>query len=462
MDKQYQVLPVEQAWSIWSTRYRNEDTQIQRVDKMNPKLKEIQEVIESNIKDLTQSDSFCAWFENQKKNEGDWVIMNNSFIFRKTKTFKTRKNKYFLGFPIKKAKPDFDSIFVSTPSDFDTDFRIIQSMDTSRIGNDPLEYSINSEVQKLGQLVFFLIGKLIEIPTSVSIQSKFIKELRFDPTCSAPDLVNQDGNYVYIVNQLNDPEGAWNTTRPKIEDLFGKDVISLQKAFFLAHDELRKEAKYHMVLPESISSKTDNTFINELIKSISEQRRFYELALEKYMNGQDAENNFREILRISYNFSNEAIRIIQLLVSICDLKPVLLWSTIKSHFDLVEALRSIPIIKSEKKGNTEEYINMVHSARNHAFHNLLPFDRSIEADLTGIQMNARKLTLLPSYTQREKAIAFDYEDREMVEILKEFTRADETKVSLEFWQRNGDLIRCFETLLIKTEDAMWLINNARE
>jgi len=206
-----------------------------------------------------------------------------------------------------------------------------------------------------------------------------------------------------------------------------------------------------------------NTFMHKIHQSVNNQRQLYETALIEYMKDQIQNQIYlRELLRISYDFAEEAIRMIKLLVSICDLKPIILWSTIKSHFEVAEALRNIPLVKSEKKGNTEEYIKLINGARNHAFHNFLLFDRSIEADLHGMQINAKSLTLLPLYGPNKRAIhALDYEDREIVEILGEFTRADETLVSIEFWQRNAELIQKFEFLLQKTEDVMWLINSAR-
>ena len=172
--------------------------------------------------------------------------------------------------------------------------------------------------------------------------------------------------------------------------------------------------------------------------------------------------HLNEVLRIAYNFADDAIKILQLMVSVADLKGVVLWSTLKQHFDVAEAFRALPWTKSDKKPSLKRYQEIINGARNRAFHNLLAFERTIEANLEGVKVNARRLTLMPAHGRSKGDVAFDYEDREMVEVLTELTRAPETTVPLDFWKKNAVVMESFENLLKRIEDVLWLLNRARD
>lgn len=95
-------------------------------------------------------------------------------------------------------------------------------------------------------------------------------------------------------------------------------------------------------------------------------------------------------MRVAYNFSDDAIKVLELLVSVADLKAVLLWCTIKEHFDVAEAFRNLPWTKSRKKASLDRYREIIGGVRNRAFHNLLALDRTVEANLEGIQIAAKR------------------------------------------------------------------------
>ena len=66
---------------------------------------------------------------------------------------------------------------------------------------------------------------------------------------------------------------------------------------------------------------------------------------------------FNEVLRLPYNFAGDAKTFIELIVSICDLKPVVLWGTIGSHFALSEAFRALPWMRSRNKASLKKYVD---------------------------------------------------------------------------------------------------------
>jgi len=145
--------------------------------------------------------------------------------------------------------------------------------------------------------------------------------------------------------------------------------------------------------------------------------------------------NLTNVMRIAYNFASEATKLLRILVSVCDLKPILSWCTIGQHFLLAKAFRELPWGGTKKKPSLKTYEETVKAARNRAFHNLLPINRSLEVDLEGVTVNARRLKLFSEYRKKDHNI-FEYEDKELVDLLLQFTRAREMAVPISFWNRN--------------------------
>jgi len=431
---------------------------------MNTKaIEAVEKVIVDGLRDIVKTKAFKDWLASQQIQDDDIILINNSFIYRTKRLIKTNKNNQFIGVKIKNKKLDFENTVVAMPSDFNGDFKIIKSKQASSLSFESLNKAIRGEIGRLGQLIFFLIGEINETSFTLDIQDSIIGELKYDPTAQKQELVEQNGEKIIVINQLVDPEAAWNLVKPDLEKIQNINIPALEKAYAVAYEKLQSEARLMMDLPKPSSARNKNTFIAQLRNSVAEQRRLYELALNKCVKGKDSNDvNLREVMRIAYNFADDAIKLIQLLVSVSDLKAIILWSTLKSHIDLAESIRNLPWTKSEKKASPDDYIEKVKGARNHAFHNLLLFDRTIEADLSGVQVNAKKLTLLPAYGQRKSAVPLDYEDREIVEILSELTRASETVVSLDFWVKNSVVLESFEKLLESTEEALWMLNSARK
>jgi hypothetical protein len=316
-------------------------------------------------------------------------------------------------------------------------------------------------MRRLGRLVFVLIGKLEDVPTKVSVQDSSVRELRFEPDAKSEAAAIDAGNggKAIIVNQIVDPESAWNAMKADLGRDLGDDMCRLETAFGEAFEKLRDEARLKLVLPDPGQSATHDSFMGRLRKSVSKQHKVYKAALQKCgKRGGIANSDLREVMRIAYNFADDAIKVLRLLVSLADVKPLLLWCTIDKHFAVAEAFRNLPWTKSRKKPSLERYREIIAGARNRAFHNLFAFDRTIEADLTGVDVKARRLTLLPPHGSKKETIPFDYEDREMVEILAELTRAPEVVVSFDFWKKNAAVMESFEKLLKSTENALWLLN----
>src|SRR5690606_11718810 len=138
-------------------------------------------------------------------------------------------------------------------------------------------------------------------------------------------------------------------------------------------------------LPSSTSSATSHSFLRRVRESVSQQRLEYEQSLQNCIDADGTDNiPGKEVMRIAYNFADDAVKVLQVLVSISDLKAVLQWCTIREHFDVTLAFQALPWTRSDKKPSMGNYQNIVGGARNHAFHNLFNFDRTVVASLEGV------------------------------------------------------------------------------
>lgn len=423
---------------------------------------EIERMIAEGIRSLVQTDAFQAWFKDQSTGDGDIILFNNSFIYRDL--IKTVKNSQYLCIKVKDAKPEPGEIFVGDGWEQNNDFKLLSAKAGNLPSLRPLTDAVITELEHLGQLIFVLIGELKENPEVVTLNHATVKELRFDPSSPHDGMLERrrDGKWAIVANQLTDPSKAWQSIQLHLQNEHGIDLSRLKGDFDSAFETLQANARLTLCLPSSGSPTDGRSLLKHLAATVTRQREEYNQALDRYAgNATSSDPHLRDIMRIAYNFAGDAISILQLLVSIADLKGILLWCTIKQHFDVDKAFRGLPLIKSEKKAPLKGYREIIGGARNRAFHNLFEFDRTIEADLTGIQVNARRLTLFPAHKKARSAELFDYEDREIVEVLTAFTRAPETMVPLEFWEKNSVVIEAFEKLLKSTETALWALNHAR-
>jgi len=431
------------------------------------------------VEGVIATEVFKNWFQVQRAQDGDLVILNNSFIYREREIIKTSKNEQYLCLTVKGGQASTAALFIAKPGEIDSDFKLFSSKSQNLPHRMRLEEAVQQEVQRIGSLVFVLIGELRDADCAVALNHSCLKSLKYDPR--AQDTHLQDdagGSKTVVVNQLADPEAAWNAVREAVQEQAGNQLSSLESAFADAFQKLREEARKHLDLPTpgATKPKPSVTLLSQFQTSATEQRQQYNRALNEYGKGEaGADTHLRDAMRIAYNFSDDAITVLKLLVSVADLKAVLLWCTIKERFNVAEAFRNLPWTKSRKtwtksrktwtksrkKPSLKDYREIIGGVRNRAFHNLLALDRTVEASLDGVQVGAKRLTLFPPYGRRKNHIPFEYEDREMVEVLSELTRAPEATVPLEFWKKNEVVMERFEKLLGATEEALWILNTVR-
>ncbi|MBX6765110.1 MAG: hypothetical protein IRY88_15745, partial [Rubrobacteraceae bacterium] len=304
---------------------------------------------------MTDASAFCKWFEEAKTADGDVVVINNSFIYRKP-LIKTSKNEQYLCLRVKQGEVASKDVCVCKPGDMDSDFKLFRAESANLPPLESLDEAVRTEVKRLGRLIFVLIGELQDLPATVPVNHNLVKKLRFEPSARKNAALEDigDGNKEVVVRRLTDPESVWDAIKDELTGQVGVDLAVLEKAFAAAFEKLQDEARLELVLPSPTTRNTGESFIARLRKSVSEQRKLYEDALQKWKaGGGSADSHLREIMRIAYNFADDAIKVLQLLVSIADLKGVLLWCTIKEHFDVAEAFSNLPWTRSHKKPSLE-------------------------------------------------------------------------------------------------------------
>ena len=423
---------------------------------------DVQSLVEAGINAITKATAFTKWLSDEASAGEGLAAINNSFIYRDL--VKTTKNAQYLCVSLKDRKVVPNSASVANPQSFNNDFKFFKSSSKVMPETQPIDAALQSELGGLGQLVFVLIGEIEDVISEVEIDHSYAHILRFDPKQKetariVPAGVDQKS---IIVNQLVDPEAAWNEVEAAVQKDIPDDAAAFQSAFSVAFDKLQEQAQSRLLLPTSEAAKSRSSFLSRVRGSVNEQRRLYGEALHRAQRARaNHTGHLNEVLRIAYNFADDAIKVLTLLISVCDLKGIVSWCTLPQHFELAEAFRALPWAKITGKPSLKLYQEVVNGARNRAFHNLLGFDRSLFSDLTGVTIKARSLTLLPAHTRRKGHVPFDYEDRELVEVLSQLTLAPETAVSMEFWKRNADVMAKFGELLDATEAALWLLNAAR-
>ena len=149
--------------------------------------------------------------------------------------------------------------------------------------------------------------------------------------------------------------------------------------------------------------------------------------------------------------------LIRLIVSICDLKPIILWGTIAEHFALSEEFRQLPWTRSHDKPSLKNYEYIISNSRNRTFHNLFPFRKTLKVSLSNSAIQKPELLIFSEFGQK-KNNKLSYHDKELVDILTKFTRAREQRVSDHFWQQNLKVMDAAIELFKKTSTFLKILH----
>lgn len=363
-------------------------------------------------------------------------LINNSFMFREG--VKTVKNSKYLAFFLDTIPVTKDSCFIIEGFELKNDFKAISRADDKIKKLQPIEDAIREESETFGDIVFILMGQIDdEVKLSCEIEGTTYSQLVFNPQ-SSEDVILDSGKI--ICRSIEDEGTLWSEIERQLNlsTTPPGEIATLKEKLGTPISKLKEQIFLNLIIPERFDSKT-KYFLELISDSIREQIDYYKSAL---INLNSATSNrgqaLNEILRMSYNFVEASDTILRLIISVCDLKPLLLWLTFVMHVRLTDTIRSLPWKKQDTKASMKMYASTVKNARNKTFHSLIPFPKSFKVKLPENAIKDANLRIFSEFGTKNNRL--EYKDKELVDVLMEFTRTSEEVVSGGFWEKNLQVI----------------------
>ena len=402
---------------------------------------------------------FATWLANEDDFEEGHIGINNSLIFREE--LATIKNDKFLCVPLEKdGTPSGEKVCLASNIKFNTDFTYLSPKD-KKAAYEKLDAALSAALASFGRIPFILIGTITDnVKIEARIDHKLFASMVLDPV--QKDLVTLKGDVIFV-REAQDEEAIWNA----LEEAASKAKIAepplpidLQKPFAKTLGQLRSESYALLHLPKSAKDSGGGGLLDEIARVLDHQITEYSSSLTRFKaepkkNAED----FNTVLRISYNFSGDATKILRLLISLSDLKPVLFWCTVAEWFALAECFKGLPWSKSTTKPSLGAYHTMIGGVRNRSFHNLFPFSKTLKVPLDGVPLGAISLTFFTEFAGRKNLNRFEYQDQALIEAFTEFTRAGEKFVPVSFWTKNLAVMSKTVELLRATGNALRTISS---
>ena len=413
---------------------------------------EIAGQIRAAVAAVAKQREFLKWVKEEKVGEG-LVLLNNSFIFRQK--LKTIKSDLYLGIPVRTASHlGLSNVVVARGVAFNSDFKFVELKGMKTLEVMEIDLAIDKQLRQLGSIVMVLIGEVLDnVVTRAPIGHSLFSELELNPAATTALATNDKR---IQVRSISDEEEIWT----ELEKAHGTQLpTDLAQPLASALDHIRKN--HYAVLRLPGESTLSRPLLDSFVDALRQNLARYKQAWNKCKGQLDIDpGEFNDVLRIAYNFATDAVLVIRLLVSICDLKPIVRWCTVDEWFRLAESFRNLPWSKMKEKHSLDAYQVTVSNARNKAFHRLLPVDNTLRVELEGTKLGRITLRLFPEYAERNSEETMDYEDRALVKLLTDFTRVSERSVSPQFWRRNIAVMEATIELLSRTSSALKILAKA--
>lgn len=415
-----------------------------------PTVKTILSQISGNSERVSSHYQFVDWVKPLRVIEGDGVIVNNSFLFREQ--IKTPKSELYLLYEVVRGGRLSALPSIVRGVDTNSDFRLVRKQDMRGLTVLPLPEGIEHQLEELGSLPRVLIGRVRDdVIVQTQLSHRTFHEVILDPS-SVPLVVARNGTIT--VRDTFDAEGLWAEFEVGLarDGLLVDDLEALKVAFNASLDRLEEMTYARLVFPDT-KGRTDESVLLAVCTVLQEQRNEYETALRACGGDPDRDSGaYNQILRISYNFASDVAGLVRLITSISDLKPVLLWMSLARQFELSCAFRKLPWLRSRTKPSLDNYLGTVGDARNSAFHHLFPFRKTLEVALPSEAIVGITLRMFAEFRRKDNQLR--YRDKELVEVLTEFTRAGRRRVPPHFWRQNLEVMDATVALFRRTEEVL--------
>jgi hypothetical protein len=354
--------------------------------------------------------------------------------------------------------PEQSGIGVAVGMSINVDFKRVAAASSNPPQLTPLKSAVEPQLSELGHLVFLLIGEVQDTEIiEAELHHETFDAVVWDPT--SIDDVSLEPRRI-IVKQTVDEALLWTKLTERLIAAGIDPHSALRTAFGVALDKLQDKARAKVVIPAS-GTEPGFGITDSILAVLREQRDQYAMAvMRSSARGSDEAAAINDVLRIAYNFASDATGFLRLIVSVCDLKPIVLWGTIAEHFALSQAFHALPWSRSKSKPSLKNYQQTIADARNSAFHNLFPFRKSLRVLLPEAALGAPELQIFSEHTKKSDN-QLVYQDKELVDVLVEFTRARERSLPLAFWQKNLDVMNATIALFEQTNTFVKILAAGR-
>jgi len=293
---------------------------------------------------------------------------------------------------------------------------------------------ITQELATIGDLLFILIGTVKGLRPSIqTVESAAVTELRLVPSQAAPD-IQRLGQGIYGIRKIIALEELLAHINQDLDTQGGLSADD-RRGIAQAYDTMVDAATTEVTVPSVRVRDRKETVLGQIVTSLQAQVAEYENSLTAMHNAPEDSKALNDVLRVAYNFSTDVLPLISLFRSICDLKPLIFWCTIRQQWALYRAFVSLPWSAMGRKEKLEEYQSIVSQARSYAFHHVLPFDSTVEVDLSNLDVRAETIRLFLPFGQSHGR-GVHLRDQKLADILSEFSRAKLRPVSTVFWDSN--------------------------
>jgi hypothetical protein len=404
----------------------------------------------SNLKKLIKNEYYIE-LKNEKvkkKNRDGYIAINNSFVFREGIAV-TKKSEKYLCMEMENGleKPENPMILENR---FNEDIKFFDK-NSKNLHFKVLHEAIDEEIKNMGFATFILIGKM-ELTESLEEDNNSVKII-FDRK-EKEIKIEESGNKVILVTPNVNKFALQNALREHLSSNHNNDnnnISKYLKDFDEAYKKFREKMYYRIVLPTNGTEKHPDTFIGFIKRQLNEQIEQYKNFLKDY------KKNLMEIKRIAYNFATDAIKLMRLIMVICDIHPIVLWLSICEMLNLKKAFKNLPEFDNSKP-KLDNYRELISKTRNKSFHNFFNIEYDVVVDLENFSLKTDQLILFREFKKSRKNLfdSFHFKDKEIIEALLELSRTSQEELPEVFWERNLNVLESFYNLLDAIENALWI------
>ena len=321
-----------------------------------------------------------------------------------------------------------------------------------------LKDAVGQELRTTGDLLLILVGKLEGLRTAVQpVNANAVTELRLEPSLKTQIEKTDEQTYsVAALVPMEDLLGKIDSDFKADGGISSGDRLKIAEAY----DRLLDAATADVAIPPTRILDSSKTILGKIVEAIKSQAKEYRSALDALIAAPEERHAMHEVLRIAYNFSSDVVPLLFLFISICDLKPLVFWCTIDAQWAFRAGLGDLPWLALGRKEKLEEYRAVISRARDHAFHHILPFDATLEVDLSDSDVRAQRIRLFSPYGARDER-GIQLKDQALADVFGEFSRSRQRPVSLAFWRANLRVMDAASTLAGRILDTLVLIHEAR-